>query len=769
MAAGSKITDAAGNAGRATDLSPSLVQRVAQGVRYVVSGVTPNSWFGPMQPLTPVAQEQAVGRVLDYPTGYNQRTQPREGEAITFDQLRHLADSCEMVRIAIETRKDQISRLSWNIKPRDNGKEPATNAPTDPRITAIQEFFRFPDKQYDWPTWLREVIEDLLVLDAPAIYRRKDGNGKPYAFNVFDGSKIKRVIDDSGLTPLPPSPAYQQVLHGLPAVDYTTQQLLYMPRNPRSHKIYGFSPVEQIVMTVNIALRRTMVQLSWYTEGNIPEALVGCPPEWLPAQIQEMQERFDSMLSGDLAERSKAKFIPGGLTVQFTKDALLKDEFDEWLARIVCFAFSLPPTAFVKQNNRATADSEKERAEQEGLAPLQMWVKNLMDRLIAEDFGAPDLEFSWYDDTSVDPLQLAQVNNTYVAAGIKTRNEVRSELGLDPVPEGNEITITAGNTVMRLSDALNPPKPIAAPPGDQQLDPDKPVDENGDDPATPKKDKPVAPEKRKKIAKADTPTDDRDLTPTDDKTSHEDELTAIFGTFLRRQRDRIAALIGGTEHTGQTPDAAFADAETSGVLNADALVEPVAQVLEERAVEASQAELKTVTASAGVEPDATATASRLVNQEAIDYAHGRAAEMVGRKLVDGKLVDNPDAKYAITDTTRDGLRKLIETAEVEGKSVQQLANDIRQSALFGKDRARLIAQTELSFADSNGNLIAWKASGVVTGKKSILGNEHKLCDQCDANAKAGVIGLDAAFPSGHQCTPFHPLCACATVPVIAKP
>jgi len=24
----------------------------------------------------------------------------------------------------------------------------------------------------------------------------------------------------------------------------------------------------------------------------------------------------------------------------------LKDDFDEWLARVVCFAFSVPPTAF---------------------------------------------------------------------------------------------------------------------------------------------------------------------------------------------------------------------------------------------------------------------------------------------------------------------------------------------------------------------------------------------------------------------------------------
>ena len=70
MALGSKVKDAKGNVGTATNLSPSLVFRVAQGVKYVVAGVKPGDWFGPEQPIQPVAQE-AAGRVLDYQVGYN--------------------------------------------------------------------------------------------------------------------------------------------------------------------------------------------------------------------------------------------------------------------------------------------------------------------------------------------------------------------------------------------------------------------------------------------------------------------------------------------------------------------------------------------------------------------------------------------------------------------------------------------------------------------------------------------------------------------------
>ena len=179
-------------------------------------------------------------------------------------------------------------------------------------------------------------------------------------FNVMDGALVKRVIDENGLTPAPPNPAYQQILHGLAAVNYTTDDLLYLPRNKRSHRLYGFSPVEQCVMMVNIALRRSIAQLNYFTEGNIPEALISCPPEWRPAQIREMQEIFDGMLRGDLAARSGAKFVPGGLSVQFTKDALLKDDFDEWLARIICFAFSRSRTDCVRKANEqgVVADAE---------------------------------------------------------------------------------------------------------------------------------------------------------------------------------------------------------------------------------------------------------------------------------------------------------------------------------------------------------------------------------------------------------------------------
>ena len=45
------------------------------------------------------------------------------------------------------------------------------------------------------------------------------------------------------------------------------EELIYIPRNLRAHRLYGMSPVEQIALTVNIALRRDAATLDYYKSG----------------------------------------------------------------------------------------------------------------------------------------------------------------------------------------------------------------------------------------------------------------------------------------------------------------------------------------------------------------------------------------------------------------------------------------------------------------------------------------------------------------------
>src|SRR6202043_1626986 len=106
-----------------------------------------------------------------------------------------------------------------------------------------------------------------------------------------------------------------------------------------------------------------------------------------------------------------------------------KDEFDEWLARIICFAFSVPPQWGVKGMNRATAQNQSEQAEAEGLESTKEWVKDLIDEIVAEEFASPDLELHWLEEDEGEPEKGLEGR---LKLGALTLNEMRDALGLDP-------------------------------------------------------------------------------------------------------------------------------------------------------------------------------------------------------------------------------------------------------------------------------------------------------------------------------------------------
>lgn len=484
--------------------------------------VSLSGWFGPQRPLLPVAPPQVSGRQFDLRPGYNIVTQARSGETISFAMLRQLADSFDILRLVIETRKDQMDRMAWSFRSKKIVGQDKTEKIAQSRLDAVTKFFLKPDGEHNFTQWLRMILEDLFVLDAPTLWKQRDRGGRLIALHPLDGGTIKRVIDDWGRTPLPYNdesgtlvtpPAYQQILKGFPAVDYTTSDLIYAPRNIRTNRVYGYSPVEQIIMTVNIAMRRQLGTLEYYTEGNVPSALIGVPDTWTPDQIKNFQDYWDLYFSGDTATRRKAKFVPGGVAKTFipTKEPELKGIFDEWLAKVVCFAFSVSPQAFVSQVNRATAGTQKEMAEEEGLAPILQWTKHLIDEVIATELGEPNIEFAWGTDEQIQPELEATILNSYTSNATMTKNEAREKLGLEPIdcPEADALGFTTAAGFVYLDEKLKPPPqaPLApvgpdGQPVKQMLPPsagsaDKKL-ESSDEPKSPAK-----PAKSAKSAKAD--------------------------------------------------------------------------------------------------------------------------------------------------------------------------------------------------------------------------------------------------------------------------
>lgn len=412
--------------------------------------------FAPNYPPVPWGPEAL--RTWDYEVGRNLIWTPRPYEAINFADLEALAQWHDITRLAIETRKDQIEKLKWSIRPRDEKK---AGKDGNARAGKLMDLFARPeaDREKDFASWLRENIDQVLVTDAPALEIRRNRGGDVIGFDIVKGTSLVRLIDHTGRTPEPPIPYLLQTIHGRPWKLLGKDVVLYRPRNLRPGKLYGMSPVEQIVTTVNIALRRQFQQLDYFTESNIPVGLIAGPSDWTPDQIAGFQRWFDNLLAGNVAERTKLIWGPAGSRYIPFKEPPIKDEQDEWFARVVCFAFSLPPNAFVKQLNRAQSETLKESALEEGLAPLMGWVERLLNYLIQVVLAQPDLEFAWDLEEAQDPADEAHIYQTYIDAGVMRRNEARDKLGFDPDPDGDVLTVKSSEGATPLTAIINPPEP----------------------------------------------------------------------------------------------------------------------------------------------------------------------------------------------------------------------------------------------------------------------------------------------------------------------
>jgi hypothetical protein len=730
------------NSGNKKPLDLGIVDRV--------SGTTPpakiyridEAWFGPGETPAPAAPPAVKGRQWDYPAGYNLRMTPRGEEPLSFGQLRALSLNCDLVRLAIETRKDQLCKLAWNIKATEEtaagGKRLLSAA--EGQAKQAKALFKKPDRVHRWNQWLRMVLEDMFVGDCATLYPRPDRGGGLYALEVMDGALIKPVLADDGRVPLPPLPAYQQVIKGVPAANYTLDELIYFPRNPLSWRVYGLSPVEQIIITVNIVIRRQLHLLQYYTEGNLPDSLLEVPEGWSTEQIREWQQYWDALFAGNTAQRRKGTWVPKGMIPHSMKEAALKDPIDEWFARVVCYCFSLSPQAFVQQINRATAETANEMALNEGLAPLQEWVKDGVDEGLTR--GGFDLvEFAWEEESSIKPKEQAEIDEIHQRSGLRRRSEIRQDRGYekDNVPD---FLMTVGGAVLLDEIGKEPPAPEGPPAGTPAP------------PNTNTEPGPQAPGETKGAAEAPGPaslpapklgkvdTGKKKLQPIDrERPEVVEARAALKKLMLAALRTDVAA---AAEQLAEGLSLAKAEDEDMA-----AKIERLLRELSLAGIEATREEAAAILVKAAQNGGLAAFAQinfddkaivDQVNKLAVEWGENRAAELVTK----------------ISESTRDYLRADVTQAVEEGWSSKQLSQALQENFGFSEGRSDMIARTEIGQADVEGNMMAYRESGLVEGKEWIMGSEHGEPDECDDNADAGVIPLDEAFPSGDMNPLAHP-------------
>jgi Phage portal protein len=428
-------------------------------------------------------------RRWQYPVGFNLPLSPGASKLVDFRALRALADVESILRRCIEARKQEIAQLDWAIVPRN----PADKDQFSDAIANLTRFFLTPDRVngINMDDWLKMALEEVFVVDALSIYRRPSFAGKLHSLQIVDGTTIKPLIDDWGNRPQPPAPAYQQFVYGLPSMEFsageetpsydakvqakqrgqvansldarglTSAELLYRPHTRRSWTVYGFPNVEQIILYINLMLKRLQWHTAAFTDGNIPEMFGKVPPDWSPQQVAEWQELWDQLFAGDVAHQRRIHWVPSGAEFADVRDPSKVHliDFDEFLLKIICAGMDVQPQeiGFAQDVNRAQGEMQENVTYRRSLRPLISWWQVIFNEIIAQDFGLPELQFKFMGIEWEDQQKQADINTKYISIGARTIDQFRvNVLGEEPLADGlgSEPIIISGRTVVKLRDVI---------------------------------------------------------------------------------------------------------------------------------------------------------------------------------------------------------------------------------------------------------------------------------------------------------------------------
>ena len=452
--------------------------------------------FGPGTPITPGAinpvREDGRPDPRRYEFQVAQNINITETRLVPFKTLRASADQIDILRRCIEVIKNKVTGLDWDITLGTDASEKiaassggdhvramakAREKYTD-EINRLRQFWENPDRAngLTFSDWLMIALEEILVIDAWAVWPQRSVGGDLYGLQILDGGTIKPLLDDRGMRPMAPNAAFQQILYGFPRAEFTandddptadgeftSDDLQYMIRNRRTTSAYGFSPTERALPLADIYLRRQQWIRAEYTDGVMPELMFTTDENWgtNPDLLRAYENIFNDDLSGQTEQRKRLRLLPAGMTpVQF--DAYgekFKDTLDDYLITSICGHYGVQPSEIgfspkAGLGGAGFAEGQSESAESIGTQPLVNWISKMLTNISYTYLGMPrELEFRLMTSKRLDNESNARKNQIEITSGGKTINERRSELGLPllDTPQADMPILMAGASTFLFS------------------------------------------------------------------------------------------------------------------------------------------------------------------------------------------------------------------------------------------------------------------------------------------------------------------------------
>lgn len=350
---------------------------------------------------------------------------------------------------------DEIASLDWDIvAKKEEGFEPEM---VKEACSEVKKFFNNPNSNGEtFQTLVRTWMKDILELDAAIIVKVFDLNSydfdqlepksgapllKPLGqrrmteIYIRDGASFLKEIDKFGF-----NRGYWQYSYQIPAhpMWFERDEIVYCSEHPRSMSCYGFARTQAILDIIKSLHYSTLYNKRFFEETAIPDGALSV----LDTNEAEMKDFMAYWNNEFKAQPHKVAVFNKDMKWQPFQISNRELEFlktQKWYFNMVVSMFGLTPTELgvTEDANRATSATQSELVKRKGIRPFLKLFESFINQGILPEFQYEGIKFQFiYDDPAEKKLRLDNWQME-LNMGVKTVNEVRNELGLEPIDGGD--------------------------------------------------------------------------------------------------------------------------------------------------------------------------------------------------------------------------------------------------------------------------------------------------------------------------------------------
>lgn len=380
----------------------------------------------------------------------------------TFDSMRAMVEQTPVLNAVIMTRQRQVARF---CRPQKGGKGPGFKIASKEKHENIDEseqqamkllesFImnsgwetkprqRLRLKRDSFPNLMSKLVRDSLTMDSMAIeteWKRDKALGLDGLYAV-DGATIRLCAEEG----------YQgedeifalQVVQGQVRAAYTYDDLIYVPRNPRTDVIaggYGLAETELLIRVVTGFLNAFTYNTKYFDSNAIPKGVLNLYGNYSDEDVAAFKRYWNGMVKGannawslpvmvSKDQESKADFTEFGAQV----NEVMFAKWMTFLASIICAIYGIAPdeinfesfTAGTSSLSGSDTEEKLSFSKDKGLRPLLSYLEGTISEYVIGEFS-DKYEFQWTGLDEEDEKQVWERKKM-----TRTVNEIRAEDGVE--------------------------------------------------------------------------------------------------------------------------------------------------------------------------------------------------------------------------------------------------------------------------------------------------------------------------------------------------